>query len=92
MSGDEDVQQRRDKIVETLRKEGYEAARDGYGFRAPNKFSVNVYMTTYQEEEKWAQGIVDRFHLKKYMLWDPWQDYRVGDGKQIEDGGYAPYQ
>jgi hypothetical protein len=21
-----------------------------------------------QEEEKWAQGIVDRFHLKKYMI------------------------
>ena len=90
MSGDEDLEQRRDKIVETLKKEGYDASTGGSGWEElpPNKFSIDI---AYGEDfAKEAQQIVDRFHLKKFEIWDPKQDCRIDWDGTCQDGGYYP--
>ena len=91
MSGDEDIEQRRDKIVEALKKEGYDAKayNVGEGFELPpNKFCIEVGKD-FQDE---AQQIVDRFHLKGFDIYDPMQNYRVGDDLYCEDGGQYGYE
>jgi hypothetical protein len=88
---------RRDKIVETLKKEGYDAStkyscEDGLELLRkplpPNMFSIEVGKD-FQNE---AQQIVDRFHLKKFEIWDPMQNYRLGDSLYCEDGGKYGYE
>jgi hypothetical protein len=97
ISGDEDVEQRRDKIVETLKKEGYNAStkyscEDGLELMRkplpPNMFSIEVGKD-FQDE---AQQIVDRFHLKKFEIWDPMQNYRLDDSLYCQDGGISGYE
>ena len=91
MSGDENIEQRRDKIVETLKKEGYDAQvyDVGEGFELPpNRFCIEVGCG-FQDE---AQQIVDRFHLKKFKIWDPMQNYRMDDSFYCEDGGQYGYE
>ena len=69
MSGDEDVQQRRDEIVEALKKEGYDAS---YYHQDPNEFIVYLegwrYGVDNDEAQKIASDIKDRFNLKKTRL------------------------
>ncbi len=94
MSGDEDIEQRRDKIVEALKKEGYDASTKGYGVGGrgelpPNRFCIEVGCG-FQDE---AQQIVDRFHLKGFDIWDPMQNYRIDDDSlYCDDGGICGYQ
>ena len=69
ISGDEDIEQRRDIIVERLIKEGYEAS---YYHQEPNEFIVYLegwrYGVDNDEAQKIASDIKDRFNLKKTRL------------------------
>lgn len=69
ISGDEDIEQRRDIIVERLIKEGYDAS---YYHQDPNKFIVYLegwrYGVDNDEAQKIASDIKDRFNLKKTRL------------------------
>ena len=76
MSGDEDVEQRRDKIVDILRNEGYEA--DTRSYFAEDEYLPSYMFCIIMNEDSAideAMKIVDRFHLRKFKIERPIDQY-----------------
>ena len=87
MSGDENIEQRRDEIVEALKKEGYNASY--YDHSEPNKFDVYLDGLTYglnnDKELKIARYIKDKFNLKEANVWCPGLWFQEYEEQEVDD-------